>query len=293
MKGPCFFFAMIFTSLLFGQITGSVNYPEEGISFTIPQQWIGEELDEVFVMASNQEAGIIAMLFHPAKTKDKLIEQMQQGLHDELINLYPVGGISSTALNRVEGIYQGTLQGQAVKGKSVALINPHGQGIVIFSLINDNLYAARTDELANEVAASVSFSPSIATNSNLGLNPDFNAQQVRQYLANKHLKYVENYNSDTPGGGGYSINKEINLCPNGTFTFYGSSYLNVSSPNHDPYLKAGQGHGTYEFIDDRGEVYLQLNYTDGHYESLQVTYEESRTFLNGARYYVLDEVECY
>ncbi|MEL6836830.1 MAG: hypothetical protein AAFP77_27755 [Bacteroidota bacterium] len=38
------------------------------------------------------------------------------------------------------------------------MINPHGQGIAIFSLINDNLYAARTDELANEVAASVSFS---------------------------------------------------------------------------------------------------------------------------------------
>lgn len=100
---------MVLTNIIFGQITGSVNYPEEGISFTIPQQWIGEELDEVFVMASNQEAGIIAMLFHPAKTTDKLIEQMQEGLHDELINLYPVGGISSTALNRVEGIYQGTL----------------------------------------------------------------------------------------------------------------------------------------------------------------------------------------
>lgn len=291
MRSYFLLLALALATSLSGQYTGHVNDPTEGISFDIPANWAGQEMEDLFLMSSGEEPGLMALMFHPASSLAMLKEQMKQGLRDASVNLSLIGDLQNINAEQIAGNYQGFLEGQAVKGRAIALLNPHGKGLVVLSLINDHLYTKRTEELAGQVAASIRFAQPIQPPANTG-GRVLSAVQAQQDLANSKLKYLEAYYSDTPGGGGYERRKEINLCPGGVFTFYGSSYLNVANPDVDPYRKSGNGHGKYSFVEEGGKVYLELQYTDGHTVYLHVTYQGTKTFLDGGRYYVL-EVDCY
>lgn len=287
MKNIYFLFSLMMAIPAVSQVSGDIIYQEYGISFTIPNQWVGQESEDIFVMASSKEAGLLILMFHPAKNQQELVEKMNKGLKDQLVNLSPVSSISKIGTNKVAGIYQGTLDGQNVKGKAIAMINPYGKGIVVFSLINETRYAQRTDELADLIANSVAFS---MPNTKVAPVSKY-LQEAKKELMGYKLTYLESYYSNTPGGGGYERKRVINLCPNGLFTFYGGSYLNFPDPNWDPMQENAKGHGSYEILEDSGNIYLQLNYNDGGYESLKCTYDEG-LYLNGGRYYRGD-VECY
>lgn len=293
MKKYTSFLLFIFVTITsFCQVTGHISDESLGIAFDIPADWFGQELEDVFLMSSLQEGGLMAMMFHPAQNVAQLQTEMKQGLSDASIYLMPVGQLQSNGTDRVEGQYSGMLEGQKVKGKAVALINPHGQGVVVLSLIEEHLYGSRTDDLVNEVANSIQFSQAARAAAYSSGDPDINAGTVRQDLANHKLTYMDSYSSNTPGGGGYEIRKEINLCPNGNFTAYDSSYMSTgSNPNFDPHSSNGTFRGTYEFVDYQGGVYLQLMLSDGHQENLEISYEGTKVFLDGGRYYRGD-VEC-
>ena len=287
MKYIYLLFSILMVTFGVSQVTGDITYQEYGISFTVPNQWIGQESDDIFVMASSKEAGLLILMFHPAKSQEELMEKMNKGLKDQSVNLTPMTPITTIGTNKVGGIYQGTLDGQNVKGKAIAMINPYGKGIVVFSLINETSYSQRTEELADLVANSVAFTK--ANGNVIGASPYL--QQAKEELMGYKLTYLESYYSNTPGGGGYERKRVINLCSNGLFTFYGGSYLNFPDPNWDPMHENAKGHGTYEILEDSGNIYLQLNYNDGSYESLKCTYDEG-VYLNGGHYYRGD-VECY
>ena len=287
MKSIVFLVAMTTVLYSTAQLTGDVSYQEYGISFTIPKNWVGQEAEDVFVMSSSKEAGLLILMFHPAKNQQELLEKMNLGLQEGTVSLSPSQPLKTIGKNRVEGIYSGTLEGHNAKGKVAALINPHGKGIVVFSMVNTDLYTDRTDELADVVIQSIGFSKA---NQNPTLSSTY-IQQAKEELVGYKLTYLESYYSNTPGGGGYERKRVLNLCTNGRFTFYGDSYLNFPDPNWDPMHENAKSHGTYDILEDSGDLYLQLNYNDGGYESLKCTYDDG-VYLNGGRYYRGD-VECY
>ncbi len=290
MKVLLFLFALLAVHFGKAQLTGHVAYAEEGVSFDIPKNWVGQELEEAFLMASSKEAGLVILLFHPANTLEEQSSKMKHGLSDGAISLSLEGKLSNNGKDTVEGHYIGSLEGKSVKAKLIAMTNPYGLGVAVLSLINGNLYSKRTDELAQEIAKSIGFKQPSTKISAVG-NQSKNTQAAQEELVGYKLTYMESYYSNTPGGGGYERKRIINLCPNGLFTFYGGSYLNFPDPNWDPYQKNAKGHGTYEILEDDGDIYLQLNYNDGEYESLKCTYNDG-VYLNGGRYYRGD-VECY
>ncbi len=63
---------MIISSSIYGQLTGRVAYKEEGVTFNIPTNWVGQEVEEIFIMGSQQESGLIALITHPAKNLKEL-----------------------------------------------------------------------------------------------------------------------------------------------------------------------------------------------------------------------------
>ncbi|AXT51006.1 hypothetical protein D1818_09275 [Aquimarina sp. BL5] len=280
---------MIISSSIYGQLTGRVEYKEEGVTFNIPTNWVGQEVEEVFIMGSQKEAGLVAITAHPVRNLKELQDNMQLGLQEGGVTLRLKNNLKKLSDTSVEGMYEGVIDNQKVQGNAIGLLNSYGKGIVIFSLISPDLFSNRTLQIGREVANSVRFNtPQPSNNSSNGLN----AAQVTKDLGGNKLIYSESYYSNTPGGGGYERSKEINLCPNGAFTYYGSSYLNFTDPNFDPYRKNGQSHGTWKFIDQNGSVYLNLNYRNGSKENLLVRYKDDKTFLDGGRYY-LGDVTCY
>ena len=273
-----------------GQLTGQVTYQEYGIAFDIPQNWVGQELEDLFVMGSSKEAGIVVMIFHPAKDLVELKKNMGKGINEGGITLKPSGAITVLNNLKIEALYEGIVNNEKAKGISIGMINPSGSGVVLFALVNPKLYSKRILEIGRQIGNSFKFSnPMANTNTTSG---GLTVQQVSQDLGGNKLTYLDSYYSNTSGGGGYQREKEINLCPNGLFTFFGGSYLNFPDPNYDPYQKNTKGHGTWEFLEDSGKIYLQLNYNDGEYESFHVTYKDGKTHLNGGRYYISD-VDCH
>lgn len=283
-------FVMALNFNIQAQLTGHINYTEYGISFNIPNNWIGQELEDMFVMGSNKEAGIIAMIFHPSKDINSLKESMQKGINEGGISLKPSGTISVLSNSKVEALYEGIVTNEKAKGIAIGLVNLSGSSVVLFALVSPDLYSSHILKIGREVGKSIKFSEPITTKNTQSGN--LTVAEVIQDLAGNKLTYLDNYHSNTLGGGGYQIEKEINLCPNGLFTFYGGSYLNFPDPNYDPYQKNARGHGTWEFLEDAGKIFLQLNYNDGEYESFHITYKEGKTHLNGARYYLTDTNSC-
>lgn len=266
--------------MTYGQYTGKVNFNEEGISFVIPENWFGQEVDDYFLMRSKHEGGIIALVFHPYKNISELKLNMTAGLKEEGVSLSLVSDLSLNN-NQLSGTYEGTLNQQKVKGIAIGILNPYGQGIITFALTSPELYSERIVELGNQVTNSFIFDKNILT-----------ASKVTKHLSGYQLTYTKNYSSRTPGGGGYSRDKAINLCKNGTFTFFGSSSLAFGDPNFDPYENSTKGHGTWKFIDENNRVYLSLSYLNNKFQKYHVTYKEKKLFLDGERYYCAYDAEC-
>jgi len=280
---------MIISSSIYGQLTGRVEYKEEGVTFDIPTNWVGQEVEEVFIMGSQKEAGLVAITAHPARNLKELRDNMQLGLQEGEVTLNLKNNLKKLSNTMIEGLYEGVIDNQQVKGNAIGVLNSYGEGVVVFSLISPELFSNRTLQIGKKVANSVTFNtPQLTNNVSNGLT----VAQVTQDLGGNKLIYQESYYSNTSGGGGYERSKEINLCPNGTFTYYGSSYLNFTDPNFDPYRKNGQSHGSWKFINQNGNIYLNLNYTNGSKENLRVRYEDDKTFLDEGRYY-LGDVTCY
>ena len=56
------------------QQTGKVDYPYLGISFTIPEDWLGQEQQGFYLMGSNTTPGYLMISTHEATSLDQLRE---------------------------------------------------------------------------------------------------------------------------------------------------------------------------------------------------------------------------
>ncbi len=285
---------LLSTSLMVhAQITGDVSFDKYGIAFTIPPNWVGQELQEAFVMASAQDAGIMVLVPHPARSMNELSSKIGEGLNHENVQLTLQGSVQQLNQHVVEGIYEGSVNFQAVKGHVFGMLNPLGSGVAVISLVSPELYSVFTRDIGIEVVNSLRFSQAVADEGAL------TAEQCKLDLGGNKLVYMDNYYSadrspnQSEVGGGYNLRKEINLCSSGYFTYHGNSFVAAGTQIHNAYeSNRAQGHGTWQFIDQAGEVILLLSYHDGNSQTFTVEYAEDKTLLNGGRYY-LDDVECY
>ena len=275
-----------------GQDTGKVNFSEEGIGFTIPENWMGQELKEAYLMASTKDAGMIVLLFHPAKTLDELEAKLQEGLNEDDVKLSLISELKQSSTNALEGLYEGSVNGQAVKGHLFGIVNPFGNGVAVLSLVAPELYSVFTRNIAVEVVNSLKFSkPSKSPLSNA-------AAEYKKELSNTKLVYISTgFSADTSLDGsdlssGYDKQIEINLCASGYFTYYYRSV--VSTTSSDVYAGGAdeaRGDGKWQIENDGEEVVLLLETTEGDSYEFVLTYENEELFLNGERY-LRDYAQC-
>lgn len=285
MRGLFLLFASCWLSTSFSQATGKIDYKQLGLSFEIPDGWVGQETQIGYMMGSNTVPGIILLLPHDQPyTLDQITAHAQQGLNEgngTILNLS--GSLSDLGKQSVGGLFTGTLEGQAAKAYIIGMHNPHGLGMTIVAITTVEQFNDQYAQYAKMVMNSVQFRKP-ESKEDIG--------EWKAWMKNVKLTYMESYSSVSPGvdgmtGGGYSLKKEIDLCSQGYFIYYGSSNFNVGSDNSSAYdYSNSNGNGTWDIIVGAdGNPTLLLKFNNGETASYTLTYQDSKLYLDGTRYF--------
>ncbi|MEM9675243.1 MAG: hypothetical protein AAF992_21810 [Bacteroidota bacterium] len=282
------------------QATGEVNFKTLGIRFTIPNGWVGQEVNGGYIVGSNTQAGFAFLTIHQYTTLAQLTQEAWKGIAEQNgTSLKLSGEIENLNERSIGAEYSGTLEGQAVKAYIVGLVNPLGSGVTIMAASTPDQYSATHQQLAQQLANSTQFSqpqtPPVV-------------EEWKQTLQNSRLTYMDSYQSNSGSyggystGGGYSSEVQIHLCGQGFFKYKSSSSMSVDTGGaFGSSSDSGQGNGTWDVVGNTQDgATLRLNFHNGEVYEYNLEYKDNKTFLNGSRYFrtygtagVDDGPECF
>lgn len=274
------------------QSTGKVDFQYLGISFTIPEGWVGQEVDGGYLIGSHTQPGLVMLSLHDLASVEALRANAAQGIVEEGIMLRPTGQLEGVGGNGIGGEYAGTFSGQQVKAYIVGLVNPNGNGVTIMAATEPAKYNAEYRKLALAVANSTRFStpekPPIV-------------DEWKQTLRDTQLTYMDSYYSSGSSydgystGGGYSSKIKIDLCAAGHFTHSSRSSVSIDTGGaYGSSAGRGGGHGSWDVVGGaQGQAVLVLNFHDGRSEQYNLGYQDKKTLLNGKRWFRTNDAACY
>lgn len=277
------FLPLFFIQNNIAQQTGFIQYDQLGIGFTVPNGWVGQEGQGMFVMGSHTEPGLVLLMPQDYPDLQTMQNNMLMGYADQAGTvLRPVGEVEKLSNNALGVIYQGTVEGQPAKGYLVGVLNPHGSEVAILSVTTTQQYAETQPSVAKAIMNSLQFSKP-----KTGPIVD----KWKYDLGNTKLTYMESYYSGsyTPGGisGGYDIKKVFDLCSAGYFIHYGSNTMTAGGDFSSAYTGGrSQGSGTWDVIvNGNAQPVLQLTFNNGEVWEFGLEWREKKLYLNGERYF--------
>jgi hypothetical protein len=265
------------------QKTGRVDYKFLGISFTIPDGWVGQESDAALVIGSYTTPGMIVVTTHEAKTMEQLRMEARQPMQDgNGTNLMITGQLEDLGSNAIGGDLSGTMQYQAIKGYAIGVVNPHGSGVLIMTAALPAEYSDALKQAAMNIKNSLQFR-----------QPETGqiVQQWKAQVGGRRLTYMDSYYSPsyTDGGisGGYSSETIIELCNSGDFYHSAKSDVSASGAGVSALgYSNGQGQGKWEIkVNATGGPILQLNFYNGEVYTYDLTFQDKYLHMNGRKYF--------
>ena len=267
------------------QDSGMKEFPNLGLSFTIPQGWVGQENEAGYIIGSYNDPGIILMTTHQMTGLDQLRAEAQQGVHDNQGTALSLDGtISNFSNNGLQAQYQGTVGFQPAKAFAVGLINPHGNGISIISMTTSEQFTQKHKDLAVQIAKSVAFKKVAIVESK---------SEWGQLLQNARLTYMNSYYSGGGSyggystGGGYSDKEVIDLCAQGYFNHSSHSSMAFDSGGgFGSSFDQNAGAGKWKVIvNSQGQDVLQLNFYSGEVYEYVLSLQDKKTYLDDRRFF--------
>lgn len=273
-----FILLLLSFSSAFAQKTGKMEYKELGISFNIPDGWMGQEGDGVFLMAHNSIPGFMIITTNETKSVEGLKQEAQVGLVEANgTNLQlSSSNFDNIGSNGIGAEFTGTLEYQPAKAYVAGLVNPYGSGVTIISATLQDKYTPAHKAAAIKLANSVQFKKA-------DIGPL--AGQWKERISGTRLTYMNSYNSGY-GSGGYSDETIIDLCPQGYFNYSSNSHMSVDVGSTAYSNSRKGGAGEWKVVGNHsGQAVLQLTFYSGEVYEYVLTNDDDKTFLNGKRYY--------
>lgn len=279
---------MISSKFLIGQQTGTVT--QSGFTFTIPDGWVGQLANDIYIMASNTEPGLVVLSYAEIKSLNDLKTQMQTGLTDNYsYGFNPVGSITEIEKNMVGCTVEGFMESEKAKGSLIGIYKENKGSVLILALTTPELFSARYEDLSEQVAKSLKF-PEVSQVAT-ATPPNTSNAFVQQFTGVK-LTYMNSYYSSsyTDGGvsGGYSDREIISLCSTGYFTYKSNSEVSGGG-NYSSMLgyDRSQGDGTWKVTPTgANKGILELKFNNGQVKKYNLEINsKNETYLNGYRYY--------
>lgn len=261
------------------QLTGEISLNEYGFSFTIPDPWMGQEVEDGIVLVSSEHSGFIYLTLNSFESAEQMHAEIAKGINgDQGISLRPVGKIDKISPRIVGSVLEGVIEDESAKAYCVALLNTGGYGVNILAATNASMYDAVHEEAAVKLAKSFRFRN--VDTIDVGL-----VAQWQNTLDHTSLHYLDSYSSGLSGGS--NTRTRIDLCPSGQFRYSSSSSVSINTGGTSAQSsQRSQGEGEWEIrATTDGGAKLQLTFQDGEVWDFELTSnQEGHTFLNGVRY---------
>lgn len=261
-----------------------------GLRFVPPPGWSQQPASEGYLYLAPDGQRLLAVLPHEAASVEALRAEARRGLHDA----YGTSLILQGALDRfgdrgLAGDFEGRIEGSPARARVIGLVAPSGPGATVIAAAAPQAYSADLAEVAADVARSVAFDVAQragAAGDAAAGGATGEAREWTEWLQGCRLSYFNSYDSGY-GGGGYSDEAVIDLCP-GYFAASAQSETVFNTPDlsgSDVYRSSGgRGNGRWEVVEQSGGVVLRLLFHDGGVRSYVLGYEDGKTYLDDERW---------
>lgn len=271
------------------ELTGTQPDHGIGFSFTIPPGWVGSGSTEGFIMGHMSIPGAILLAPKPHADLDALVRTYSEPTDDGDAHFELIGQPRVLDDNTVEVMQTGSVQGTPMKVIAVARLNPYGGNTAnLMALAPVESFSDELRSALMAALASVDYTKPSAVPASAGGSTD---QTWRDRLSGARLTYMESYSSPsrTEGGigGGYSIDRRIDLCPQGHYKSSSSSGHTMSGSDVSAYGQGGTtGDGTWSAVRiANGNTVLRLSPTTGPVREYVLTFQDGKTYLDGTRWF--------
>lgn len=258
-------------------LTGTIDYPQLGITVTLPEGWVANEGDGSIFIGSQTTPGLILLSVHEFGGAEDLIKSVGSGFSEDGMELFPadVPRLVKEDLAVVE--YAGQIEGQPAKGSGAARFNPYGNSVAIIAVGLEKTWDPELPATALRIAEGLEF--------RLPPRTGPSAEQWERHLTNVRLTRMEN-RPTPPDQDTVTINitsiKRIDLCGDGRFTLSGTTDM----VTHDDRSLNEISRGQWDVLEDpRGSVLLRLDHGDGRRSEYELEEQDGRTYLDGKRWF--------
>lgn len=270
------------------QLTGPQRDTGLGFEFTIPEGWIGVAGNGGYVLGHDRIPGAILISAKPHDGMEALTRAFTDPTDGESATLRLVGAPLISKDSTITVTQSGTMQDTAVKVVATARLNPYGGNTAnLMAVAPSESFGPELEAALMTTQATVRYTGSVG-----GASIALGAvdQEWHDRLAGTRLTYMESYSSpaNVQGaiGGGYSIHRRIDLCPEGHYKTDSRSEEALGGSEVSAYGSGHQsGAGTWEALRLSGGSVLRLTSNDGHVLEYGLGSEGGKTFLNGERWY--------
>ena len=246
-----------------------------GVSFVIPEEWIGTlpQGAEVFVMASNTRPGLILVSGDEIESVQEAIDLLNEPLDIDGTNVLKPVGPPVVEDGELTQTYRVVVDGQELTGEAHAFVSPNGIGLA-YAAVGPLAQADYYRGLATDLAASTELTTPVAEPAGSGGSDAAWDSMVRGYK----LHYIT---SST----GYNNEEQIDLCTDGTFakSSEGGAIGGLVSG-------AWQDGGSGQWSISNGQ--LLLTYPDAQVQSYDFSLDDTKLLLNGYRYFRVATDRC-
>ena len=155
----CLACGMMVSSFLCGEnrFSGTVENPEAGVRFTIPEGWEGELSGDVLIMRSSDVSFTLLLIEHQHSDLDGLRHELEKGVNQDGFCLELMGMVSPYGAGGLSAQYQGSVRSRETSAYLVSLLHPYGRGLSIMGIGDAGEMNREWIELVNDFADSFEF----------------------------------------------------------------------------------------------------------------------------------------
>ena len=246
-----------------------------GVSFVIPEEWVGTlpQESDFFAMQSNTRTGLILVSGDEITSMQEAIGLLSEPLDIDGTNVLQPVAAPVVEDGELTQSYRLVVGGQELTGEAHAFVSPHGIGLV-YVAIGPVAQADYYRGLATDLAASTELTTPVAEPAGSGGSDGTWDSMVRGYK----LHYITS-------SSGYNNEEQIDLCTDGTFakSSEGGAVGGLVSG-------AWQDGGSGRWSISNGQ--LLLTYPGGQVQSYDFSLDDSKLLLNGYRYFRVATDRC-
>lgn len=273
------------------ELTGMQHDTGMGFEFTIPEDWVGTRAESGYVIGHTTIPGAILLSADHHVDFDALVHAFSEPTSDGNSALEAVGPPEMIADSTVKVVQSGTIEGTPVKVIAIAKLHPrNGNTANLLALAPSEAFGMELEAALYKIQQSVQYVDAPARQEDAENDAAID-QAWKERLSGTRLTYLESYSSPVPTegsiGGGYSIDRRIDLCPEGHYKTGSQSEHTFSGSDVSAYgSDQTSGFGTWRAMIMRdGTSTLQLRAHDGSAREYQLGFEDGKTYLNGQRWY--------